>query len=442
MQNILEEMYEKIFDGVKFRSNPSVTVLDQNKMYVLDLFSEIKFQGTPKTRAHDLYVNLNLTFQSKIASIGKDGNTFPTKSDKEERDRQIMNRIQRNEYRVNLTPIIALELDHWLTVCKKKIMHVRPTISMLKYLKTLQLCCNYLVFLPDEICELKCLYKLILARNRLEKLPKNIGMLRNLREFNIASNFLKELPRSMASLRKLVILNVNNNELIDLQPTIGGCKSLKYLLISNNTNIKFIPANYTQLPFLTTIEHEGITFEKVNSGPQSHNAIISLEELSSRCIMNSTVKLPRIHSHYFYNKISTVRECFYCGSAYFDSYWTCSFEKTLGSSLIMYRAFTCTNHFKSEQEYRENLFSLTHIKSRFGLKNAYPRLSEMFIMSCYSIEKLKEIMKFKLAKDKTGMMQMFELIDDYAALTHDYIAYTAQHEYMNLRDDYQVYNDI
>lgn len=328
--------------------------------------------------------------------------------------------------------------DTWMSLCKKNIILLRPNIKQLVTLQTLQLCCNYLTFLPDEICELRNLSRFIVAKNRLKQLPGNIGLLRNLRELNVAGNALTSLPKSFTSLRQLTFLILNDNRISELSHELSGCISLKYLFVARN-RIESLGAELMLLPFLKIIDYQSNPLEK-NDFCAVQKDVYSLQELCARRIINCHTHIPVNTSLYIRNQLLKVRECFFCGGAFFDYWYEVNLSKVINETPVTFKAKLCKPHFRDQMEYVSKLLYLHDNRIGYHLCNEnYPKISELFVLTSYLPRKLQEIRKFVKNKNKLPIdkIPLFTLIEGYDLINKEYVKYAGTLHRMTYKDDYR-----
>lgn len=326
--------------------------------------------------------------------------------------------------------------DTWMSLCKKNIIVLRPTINYLVSLQTLQLCCNYLTFLPDEICELKNLSRLIIAKNRIEHLPQNIGMLRNLRELNVSGNMLKSLPHSFTSLRQLTFLILNDNKIEELSHELSGCISLKYLFVARN-KIKYIGAELMLLPFLRIIDYQNNPIESRDSihKPEKN---MTLQEICARKILNCKTRVSKDLSSCSKEFLLGVKECFFCGGAFFNSWHEVNLCRVINEAPVTFRAKLCKLHFRDQTEYISKLFYLSDQRIGFHLCNEnYPRVSELFILTSYLPNKLKEIQKYLKKEESLNEVPLFTLIDGYDLIDNNYVKNAEKLLKISFKDEFR-----
>lgn len=332
-----------------------------------------------------------------------------------------------------------LRKNCWLTLCNKNIFLIRPTIKQIIHLKTIQLCCNLLSFLPDEICELKNLNRFLVSKNKIKELPKNFGLLRNLRELNVASNLLTSIPKSFTSLRHLSFLILNDNKIKDLSHELAGCFSLKYLFIARN-KIETLGAELMLLPFLRTIDYQDNPIEKRVINHKKPRKLNSLREICARKVINCQTHVPKNTCEYIKGVLVNVRECYFCGGSFFENWFEVNLFKVINEKKVPFKAKICKPHFRDQSEYISKLLYIHEHKIGYHLCNEnYPKISELFILTSYPPDKLAEMYKYvKSNKEKKQeKAPLFTLIDGHDTIVDkDYISYADMLLQMTYKDDY------
>jgi Leucine-rich repeat (LRR) protein len=104
---------------------------------------------------------------------------------------------------------------------------------------------------PNQLTLLIYLRFLDISRNQLERLPKKIGQLTNLIELDASANKLKRLPKEMNNLTQMVTLELWGNKLQSL-PNLSNMTQLERLELSANDLI-WVPTWIGQLTNLTEL---------------------------------------------------------------------------------------------------------------------------------------------------------------------------------------------
>jgi leucine-rich repeat protein SHOC2 len=120
--------------------------------------------------------------------------------------------------------------------------------------------CNYLIYLPESFPQLAKLKILYLNNNYLLKLPENIGNLDRLEELNLSHNQLKTLPESIGNLAKLVELDLTKNRLIRLPDTMTQLFKLRRLYLSGNSLSDL--SLLRKIPNLQHVEFNGVVLPR------------------------------------------------------------------------------------------------------------------------------------------------------------------------------------
>jgi Leucine-rich repeat (LRR) protein len=131
--------------------------------------------------------------------------------------------------------------------------HLREFISVLKYLKNLDLKINRIAKLPKNIGNLHFLTHLDLSNNNLKSLPESIGALNSLEFLYLKYNKIVEIPNSIGALKKLKTLDLRHNNLISLPYEIYKLKSLEILDLHGN-KLNNLPKSIEGLKSLKTLE--------------------------------------------------------------------------------------------------------------------------------------------------------------------------------------------
>jgi internalin A len=119
-------------------------------------------------------------------------------------------------------------------------------LSILDFLKRLELRSNNIGKFPDSIASLYFLQYLDLSHNSIKKLPDIIHSLKSLETLNFEYNNLTELPNSISSLTNLKVLNLKHNKLTILPPSFGELKTLEVLDLHGN-QFNMIPSSLENL---------------------------------------------------------------------------------------------------------------------------------------------------------------------------------------------------
>ncbi len=128
-----------------------------------------------------------------------------------------------------LTKLISLNLEH-------NQFHQFPSgVKLLIELAELNLSSNNLFKFPEEISELIHLQELYLARNKIRTLPNHIDNLRSLRIFSLNGNYLEYIPASLSNIVCLENLELADNQLQELPANIGLLTKLKVLDLTKNS---------------------------------------------------------------------------------------------------------------------------------------------------------------------------------------------------------------
>ncbi len=123
---------------------------------------------------------------------------------------------------------------HRLLLAARSIKEIPKSIYVLRNLKILDLCFNYLGKMPMEIVNIENLRFLDLTSNRLEVLPKEIAKLKKLYSLILKFNMFSEFPMEVLKLKNLENLCLQHNQLQSIPPEIKKLKKLETLNLKNN----------------------------------------------------------------------------------------------------------------------------------------------------------------------------------------------------------------
>ncbi|KAM0687874.1 hypothetical protein COBT_000880 [Conglomerata obtusa] len=295
-------------------------------------------------------------------------------------------------------------------------------------LKILQLCCNLIVYLPKELLKLIYLKKLCFSRNKIVSLPENIGFMINLIEFNISNNNLEYLPSSFSALRRLLYLSLNDNCFVMFPVQVIGCISLVYFFFNKNRVILF-PVEMLTIPWTRFFEYKEVIYIKIKSVLKFKNDQLTLREIALRHIIKHAVNLPNYINSRQKEKIKNVNECFLCGGPYFDQYYIIVIEKKIYGRKITFFGKMCINHIKWIQTFHRIKFeSYPFTFPTILIRSNYPRVREIFIVSCYNYRMLCKIYVWNHQQGFTQFIPFFALVDgiediSIAFIRHSYFIY-------------------
>ena len=134
---------------------------------------------------------------------------------------------------------------------------------------------NLLKNLPGFISVLKYLRKLDLKINRIAVLPTSMGSLSSLKYFDLSNNVIKHLPESIGNLHLLEFLYLRYNNLIKIPKSIGLIKNLKTLDLRHN-KLTSLPDSVSNLCSLEVLDLHG---NQINELPSSLKQLSSLKKL-------------------------------------------------------------------------------------------------------------------------------------------------------------------
>ncbi|KAM0673476.1 hypothetical protein GVAV_003169 [Gurleya vavrai] len=317
--------------------------------------------------------------------------------------------------------------------CSAKIYKITPNIKMLYNLRSLQLCCNLLISIPNEISKLNNLKKLSLPRNLLIDLPKDIGLLYKLTDLDLSHNHISTFPDSFSALRRLFFLTIYNNRFFKMPVHVCGSKCLTFFYFGNNY-FETIPIEVLSLPWYKEHLFLPNSTSKL-SQPSVPNYILSLKELSLRYIVMNATDIPYNLSDFFRNKLLAAKECYLCGGPYIDFYLRIYLQKLITGKKFKISVNMCSNHLKNLQ-----FISIAQYKTlacgnfeKLSLRN-YPSIREIFIYQCYNAEKIKEIVKWKKSLEIKASIPFFNLLTSITEINTFYLKFAIKREKTNFND--------
>lgn len=152
-------------------------------------------------------------------------------------------------------PIALLSFTQLRSVelCYNGLVVLPNEIQKLKSLQYLNVGFNKLTHLPRDLGKLSKLTTLILEGNRIGKLPRSIGELVSLETLNLEGNQLKELPESVGNLSALRFLNLADNHFEETQSILGQLPKIQSISLRNN-NLWAVPLDCLRLTTLTNLD--------------------------------------------------------------------------------------------------------------------------------------------------------------------------------------------
>lgn len=163
-----------------------------------------------------------------------------------------------------------------LDISNNSLQALPQAIFQLRHLKRLLAGSNTLKELPAAIGELKALETLVLQNNLLEEIPAHIGELSELKLLNLAYNCLGELPEEICECRLLIYLYLDVNELLELPRGIDRLKSLRGLFLYGN-GLRSLPQGLFKLKELYTL---AISCNPLESLPPEIGNLTNLRHLT------------------------------------------------------------------------------------------------------------------------------------------------------------------
>lgn len=286
--------------------------------------------------------------------------------------------------------------DRQIYLCRKNIVELNESICKHKSISILQICCNYLRYLPYGIGQLKNLKMLILARNRITTLPEEIGMCKDLREIDISQNLIKDLPKSLACLKRLNTLQLSSNKLTEIPEFIGKMQSLKYLNLSFN-KITSIPLEVFKLPFLMNINTSGCNLSIKDRKSFTVVGKLTLIETVARHIIRQNIPIKKNISKDLVNYILDVQECSFCNGPFFDHYVTVEDVHVFESEVFPVHYKMCCKHYERHEDRITTLFEQDVYTFPTKIYEEYlPSVTELFEPCSYEdgvIQRAKEASK-------------------------------------------------
>ena len=137
---------------------------------------------------------------------------------------------QLNELMLKIGRLKALER---LTMEKNELVTI-SSLGELTNLKTLSLCNNKLVSLPEDLWRLRQLKKLSVHGNRIREINTSIGQLESLESLDMKSNLLTYLPASIGQIFSLKHLDLSENQITQLVLSICDLALLEKIDVKGN----------------------------------------------------------------------------------------------------------------------------------------------------------------------------------------------------------------
>jgi len=279
--------------------------------------------------------------------------------------------------------------DTNIYMCRNYLVELNEIVSKYTSVTTLQICCNYLRYLPYGISHLKGLKMLIASRNRISELPEEIGLCRELREIDVSCNLLRRLPKSFVCLKKLNTLHVGNNRLTEIPAFLGKIQSLKYLNLSNN-KIRSVPFEIFKLPFLLSLNCTGCPLYTKNKRTFEEKGTLTLLETLGRNIIRKNMPVRLSTDKLLAEYIVGVQECSFCGGPFFDYCISVRDFHMFESEVYPIHYKMCSHHYKKHEDRLTTLFERTvpTFPTRLFEDNL-PSVCELFEPHGYDLDMLK-----------------------------------------------------
>lgn len=388
-----------------------VTFPEVELAFALDVFNSIV---SCRLDAHDDYRTLSAADIERFKSI-----LSPVKS--------LQNALVMGEGTKELRIEMNSE-DRQIYLCRKNIVELDEAICTHKAISILQICCNYLRYLPYGIGQLKNLKMLILARNRISVLPEEIGMCKDLREIDVSQNLLKDLPKSLACLKRLNTLQLSNNKLTEIPEFIGKMQSLKYLNLSFN-KITSIPLEVFKLPFLMNINTSGCNLKLKNTKSFTVVEKLTLKETLARHMIRQNIPVSKTMPKELVDYVINVHECSFCNGPFFDHYIYVEDVHVFESEVYPIHYKMCCKHYEKHEDRLTTLFEQTIDTFPTKIYQEYlPSVTELFEPCSYEdgvIQRAKEASKTSKTmpliclSEQNLLKYRQSMIDNFFSSDHD-----------------------
>lgn len=293
--------------------------------------------------------------------------------------------------------------DKQIYLCRSYLVELNEIVCKHKSITILQICCNYLRYLPYGIGQLRGLKMLVVSRNRITEIPDEIGLCKELREIDMSHNLIKKLPKSLVCLKRLNTLQLANNLLTEVPTFLGKVQSLKYLNLSNN-KIKSIPLEIFKLPFLLSLNCAGCSLNLKNRKIFEIKGKMTLLETAARNIIRKNLPLRRNVSMPLIDYIIDAQECTFCGGPFFEYYVDVEDLHIFESEVYPIHYKMCSLHYKKHEDRLSTLFERT--MPTFPIKifeENLPSVCELFEPHIYDEEALQNGMA---NAELTGMIPL------------------------------------
>lgn len=178
---------------------------------------------------------------------------------------------------------------------------------------------NSLTCLPDAIGSLQQLQLLNVAHNRLTEIPDTICHLARLTDLDVSHNNIRELTPFIGHLKKLRTLNASANQLDCLPVQIGGLVNLAALCVSHNSQLRNLPAEIMQLPYLRNISFSNCPLSQTQSLKHDPPSLFEICARVAVTQLNWAGEHRNIPEH-LVKYLDTAKPCTACGQPYFKEY--------------------------------------------------------------------------------------------------------------------------
>lgn len=296
----------------------------------------------------------------------------------------------------NDTKELKLEIsadDKQIYLCRSYLVELNEIVCKHRAITILQICCNYLRYLPYGLGQLRHLKMLIVSRNRIVEIPEEIGLCKEMRELDLSNNLIRTLPKSLVCLKRLNTLQLANNLLTELPTFLGKVHSLKYLNLSNN-RIRSIPLEIIKLPFLLSLNCTGCTLNIRNRKIFEIKGKMTLIETAARNVIRKNLPIRRNSSESLFDYLLGVQECSFCGGPFFEYYVNVEDFHIFESEAYPTHYKMCSLHYMQHEDRLSTLFerSLPTFPIQI-FEEDLPSVCELFESHSYDESILQQIME-------------------------------------------------
>lgn len=290
------------------------------------------------------------------------------------------------------TRSLAIELtsdDTSIYLCQSLVVELTEEVAEFKQATVLQVCCNYLRYLPYGVGQLKELRMLILSKNRLESIPEEVGLCKELSHVDLSNNLLTTLPRSFAGLKRLGTLHLTNNKFTELPSYMGKMPAMKHLHIGGN-KLTNLPLEIFLSPFLLTLTVENNNLEF--SSKYKEVGVMTLKEHIARDIIINNRMVPRNICEISKKYLFQVQECSFCSGPFFDYYIEVEDMHMFEGDAYPVKYKMCCKHYQSHCDRIQTLFSslVASIPKKLAQYDM-PPVSQLFNPYCFNDSQLNKM---------------------------------------------------